>query len=323
MSKHRLIIDTDTAGDDVVSLIIGLLHPKAQLEAITISVGNVGFNQQVENALYTVERCGRADQVPVYPGQANPLLVQWVSADYVHGQDGMGDSFYPKARQRPEATHGVDELIARVNASPGAITLLAQAPLTNIALAVTRDPGIAQKTKALYIMGGTYFAPGNITPAAEYNYYVDPEAAQIVFQAGFNIYMVDWGVCVRNAVLNDDDLADIAALDTDLSRFFLDVGRVAYKFNQSVGISGTTHPDSVVAAMIVDPEISLGWQSAHVEIETGGRVSRGASIVAPMGAKGVEDRFGRKPNAQVCLGANKERFKALLMELLRGTGSLG
>lgn len=317
MSKHRLIVDTDTAGDDVVSLLIGLLHPAAQLEAITISVGNVGFEQQVENALYTVERVGRSGEVPVYPGHKNPLLAPWVSADYVHGKDGMGDSFFPRARQRAESVHAVDELIARINRAPGEITLLAQAPLTNIAMAVARDPSIAQKTRALYIMGGTYFAPGNITPAAEYNYYVDPEAAQIVFGAGFTIYMVDWGVCVRNAVFNDDDLAEIRALGTDLSRFFLDVNRVAYRFNQTVGINGTTHPDSVVAAMIVDPAISLGWRPAHVEIETGGRVSRGASVIAPIGEKGVEDRFGRKANAYVCEGADKERFKALLIDLLR------
>src|SRR5690606_788626 len=125
----------------------------------------------------TIEMAGRSGEVPVYPGCAEPLLNRWVSADYVHGRDGMGDSFFPKARQRPEAQHAVDALIERINAAPGELTILAQAPLTNIAAAVIRDPSIARKVKALYIMGGTYFAPGNITPAAEYNFFVDPEAA--------------------------------------------------------------------------------------------------------------------------------------------------
>jgi len=112
----RLIIDTDTAGDDVTSLLIALLHPNAQLEAITICNGNVEFEQQVENALYTVEQAGK--RVPVYPGCPKPLVADWVDAAYVHGQDGMGDSFFPKATQRPEPEHAVDELVRRINESP-------------------------------------------------------------------------------------------------------------------------------------------------------------------------------------------------------------
>jgi len=133
MSGVRLIIDTDTAGDDVTSLLIGLLHPNAQLEAITICCGNVGFEQEVENALYTVEQAGRGGEVPVYAGCDRPLIAEWVGAEYVHGQDGMGDSFFPKAKQRPEPEHAVDELLRRASESPGELTILAQAPLTKAA----------------------------------------------------------------------------------------------------------------------------------------------------------------------------------------------
>ena len=159
---ERLIVDTDTAGDDVTSLLIALLHPNAQLEAITICNGNVEFAQQVENALYTVEQAGKG--IPVYPGCPKPLVADWVDAAYVHGEDGMGDSFFPKATQRPEPEHAIDELVRRINEAPGALNVLAQAPLTNIAAAVTRDPSIAQKVKRLWIMGG---GVGNITPAAQ------------------------------------------------------------------------------------------------------------------------------------------------------------
>ncbi|ADU50368.1 Inosine/uridine-preferring nucleoside hydrolase [Thermaerobacter marianensis DSM 12885] len=311
----RLIIDTDTAGDDVNSLLIALLHPEIQLEAVTISVGNVGFEQQIENALYTIEMAGRSGQVPVYPGCATPLLSEWVAADYVHGRDGMGDSFFPKARQRPEPKHAVDALIERIHAAPGELTILAQAPLTNIAAAVIRDPSIAAKVKTLYIMGGTYFAPGNITPAAEYNFYVDPEAARIVFRAGFDIRLVDWGLCVRDTVLDDADLDDIRRLDTELARFYLQVNRVVRRFNETVGIRGVTHPDSIVAAMIADPAIARGWQPCQVDIETRGELTRGASVITPAEYAGVEKRV-EKPNAQVCLGADKARFKALLMDIL-------
>src|SRR5262245_12937699 len=166
----RLIIDTDTAGDDVTSLLIALRHPNAQLEAVTICNGNVAFDQQIENALYTIEQAGR--DVPVYPGCPRPLVAEPVDAAYVHGQDGMGGSFFPKPSLRPSFEHAVDELVRRVDESPGELTLLAQAPLTNIAAAVVRDPSLARNVKRLYVMGG---GVGNITPAAEFNFYVDPE----------------------------------------------------------------------------------------------------------------------------------------------------
>lgn len=312
----RLIVDTDTAGDDVNSLLIALLHPAIQVEAITISVGNVGFEQQIENALYTLEMTGKSE-IPVYPGHADPLVVPWVTADYVHGKDGMGDSFFPRAKVRPQAKHAVDALVERINAAPGELTILAQAPLTNIAMAVRRDPSIAGKVKALYIMGGTYFAPGNITPAAEYNFFVDPEAAKIVFEAGFNIRMVDWGLCVRDTVLDDADLEEIGALGTQLSAFYLAVNRTTKEFNKSVGINGTTHPDSIVAALIADPAIATGWTSCRVDIETGGTLSRGASVVNPVAYKGIERRGKLVPNAEVCDGADRARFKAMLLEVLR------
>jgi purine nucleosidase len=313
----RLIVDTDTAGDDVNSLLIALLHPAIQVEAVTISVGNVSFEQQIENALYTLEMAGRSGEIPVYPGHTDPLVVPWVTADYIHGRDGMGDSFFAKAKQRPEKQHAVDALVERINRAPGELSILAQAPLTNIAMAVRRDPSVARKLKTLYIMGGTYFAPGNITPAAEYNFYVDPEAARIVFDAGFNIRMVDWGVCVRNGVLDHDDIAEIAALDTQLSRFYLAVNRTNLAFNQSVDIGGLVHTDSLVAAIIADPGIATAWTPCRVDIETGGVFSRGASIVHPLAHKGVERRGTLAPNAQVCEGADTQRFKALLLQVLR------
>ena len=136
----------------------------------------------------------------------------------------MGDSFFPQAAQRPEAEHAVDELIRRVNESPGELTILAQAPLTNIAAAVVRDPSIAQKVKRLYVMGGGI---GNITPAAEFNFYVDPEAAKIVFKAGFPLTLFTWTLTLSHGVFFDDDLARIDALDTPLARFYRQVTRKA------------------------------------------------------------------------------------------------
>jgi purine nucleosidase len=167
--------------------------------------------------------------VPVYAGCPKPLVADWVDAAYVHGRDGMGDSFFPKARQRREPEHAVDELVRRVNESPGELTLLAQAPLTNIATAVVRDPSIAAKVRGLYIMGGGI---GNITPAAEFNFYVDPEAAKIVFKAGFPITLFTWTLTLSHGVFFDADLERIDAVDTPLARFYRKVTRKAEEFER-------------------------------------------------------------------------------------------
>ena len=155
---------------------------------------------------------GRGGEVPVYPGCSQPFIAEWAGAEYVHGMDGMGDSFFPKAKQRPEAEHGVDALVRLVDESPGELTILAQGPLTNIAAAVTLDPTLPEKVDHLWIMGG---GAGNITPAAEYNFYVDPEAAKIVFAAGFRTTLFTWSLTLTHGVFDDDKLARIDALDTD------------------------------------------------------------------------------------------------------------
>jgi purine nucleosidase len=304
----RLIIDTDTAGDDVFSLLLALLDPRAQLEAITICCGNVRFEQEIENALYTVEQAGRSGEVPVYAGCSEPLSAEWVGAEYVHGQDGMGDSGFPRAKQRPEPEDAVDELLRRVDESPGELTILAQAPLTNLAAAVTRDPAIAGKVSHLYVMGG---GVGNITPAAEYNFYVDPEAAKIVLAAGFPLTLFTWTLTRTHGVFDDDKLARIAALDTPLSRFFGQVNRKAREFDDRVNrLGGSTHPDSMVCAAILDPSLILAAEDAVVDVETGGELTRGWNLIDTLG------RTGREPNARVVTDFDTERFFELMLSVL-------
>jgi purine nucleosidase len=305
----RLIVDTDTAGDDVFSLLLALRDPRAQLEAITICCGNVRFDQEIENALYTVEQAGRGGEVPVYAGCRKPLLAEWAGAEYVHGADGMGDSGFPRAKQRPEQEHAVDELVRRVNESPGELTILAQAPLTNLAAAVTHDPSIAGKVAHLYVMGG---GVGNITPAAEYNFYVDPEAAKIVLAAGFPLTLFTWTLTRSNGVFRDDKLARIEALDTPLSRFFGQVNRKALEFDSTVvGLGGSTHPDSMTCAAILDPSLILAAQDAVVDVETGGELTRGWNLIDTLG------RTGREPNARVVTDFDTERFFELMLSVLR------
>lgn len=309
----RLIIDTDTAGDDCVSMLIALRSPGVTVEAITINCGNVDFDQQVENALYTLEAAGVGGAIPVYPGARQPLLHPHQTVEHIHGRDGMGDSFFPRATQWPAAEHAVDALIRLINAHPGAFTIVAQAPLTNLALAVRQDPSIAHKVEHLWIMGGTNNALGNVTPAAEFNVYVDPEAAKIVFGAGFPLTMVGWEICLRHAVLDDAAWRDIEALGTPLARFFMDVNRVARRFDIENSVTaGSTHPDAIVAAMAIDPSIMTSSGDYYVDVETRGEFTRGATVVDLLGV------LGRPPNARVCLAADGARFRARLMDVLRG-----
>jgi purine nucleosidase len=300
---ERLIIDTDTAGDDVTSLLIALLHPNAQLDAITICNGNVEFDQQVENALYTLEQVG--SDVPVYPGCRKPMVNDPVDAAYVHGQDGMGDSFFPRASHRPAAEHAVDELVGRVQEAPGELTILAQAPLTNLAAAVVRDPAFASNVKRLVVMGG---GVGNITPAAEFNFYVDPEAAKIVCAAGFELTLFTWTLTLSHGVFYDDDLARIDAVDTDLARFYRQVTRKAEAFERSLGVPGTTHPDSMACAAIVDPSLVLASRPAFLDVETRGELTRGYSHI---------DFASATPNCTVVTDYDTQRFLELFLEVLR------
>ncbi len=220
----------------------------------------------------------------------------------------MGDSFFRRAEQRPEPEHAVDALIRLVNDNPGELTILAQAPLTNIAAAVIRDPSIAGKVERLYVMGG---GAGNVTPAAEFNFYVDPEAARIVFKAGFPITLFTWTLTLSHGVFSDEKLERLHAMDTPLTRYFEQVNRKALEFERSTGIQGSTHPDSMVAAAIVDPSLVLGGRDCFVDVETGGELTRGYSVIDTLGT------LGREPNAFVVEDYDTDRFFELMAEVLR------
>lgn len=312
----HLVVDTDTAGDDVISLLLALHTPGVEVHGITINVGNVDFDHQVENALKTVEVSRRAGQVPVYPGARLPLMRPWVSADYVHGSDGMGESQFAPVAQRPENRHAVEYLIEASHRWDGELVLVAQAPLTNVALAVRQDPEFASRVGQLWIMGGSANGLGNVDPLSEYNFYVDPEAAAIVFDAGFNLYMVGWDITLADSVLGMEDLARIEKMNTSLSRFFMQTQRQVIQFNQTQGIMGTTHPDAITMAMALDRAIWLDGADYYVGIETTGTLTRGTSVVDRIGA------WNKKPNAHVCLKADRNRFREVLLAMLE-TGDTG
>jgi purine nucleosidase len=313
--KTRLIIDTDTAGDDAFSLLLALRHPDAQLDAVTICNGNVAFDQQVENALYTIEVAGRGGEVPVYRGCPRPIMGRWRAAAF-HGTDGMSEAHFPAAAQRPAPGHAIDAIIDLIMGNPGEISIVAQAPLTNIALAFLKEPRIAQALKHLWIMGGTDNAVGNASPAAEFNFFVDPEAAKIVFGAGFPITLSTWTLTLNSGSIDAAAVARIEALDTPLSRFFMTVSRVPReRAFERYGKTVSTHPDSLTCACAIDERLILESSDQTVDIEVGGETTRGLSSIYP--PRLVASWPERETNARVIRNADTNGYLEMLLSVLK------
>lgn len=304
---RRMIIDTDTAADDSFAMLVGLRHPAARLEAVTIVAGNVAFEQQVENALITIDQAGRGGEVPVHLGARRPLLREWVEAS-AHG-DGKGNHDWPTPAQGSSDEDAAHAIVRIVNESPGEIDIVAIGPLTNIATAVAIDRDLPRTARSLWIMGGCDNSVGNITAAAEYNFYVDPEAAAIVLDAGFDITLVTWTVTLQGALWTADQLAAIERLGTPLSRFFTILDRPNLEFNDSVGIVGSTHPDSLTAMLLVEPELIVGSRQARVRVETASDLTRGYSLVDDRPERGA-------PNARVIDAVDAEAFYRSYCRLL-------
>ena len=306
-----VLIDTDTAGDDVTSLLLALRWPGIDLVGVTTVAGNVYLDEAVRNALYTVEVADR-DDVPVHAGADRPLLRELVTAHYVHGEDGMGNSNFPAPGKTAEDEHAVDAIVRLATEHAGELEIVAQAPLTNLALALFRDPGLPGKIKRLWVMGGANNSLGNITPAAEFNFFVDPEAAHLVLNAGFEVTLVPWDVCVNDGILLRDELAPIEALDTDLSRFYLAVNKAAWDFvHRQYGIDGISHPDALVTAMLIDDRVVVERDRYFVDVEYKGELTAGYSVIDTMHV------LRREPNADVVVRADKERFTQMLIQVLR------
>ena len=307
---RRFLIDTDTASDDAVALVIALNNPEIRIEAITVVAGNVPLEQGVQNALYTVERCGK--QVPVYAGLAKPLLRPLETAQFVHGQDGMGEIGLPLTGRTPADEHAVNIIIDTIRRFAGEITLVTLGPLTNVAVALTRDPSLASMVNECVVMGGIGLGYGNVVPAAEYNIWVDPDAAKIVFESGLPITMVGWDISQRYATFDDAQAEELKSL-SPLGAFCVDIQEGLRRFGmEKLDLGGFDLPAPIAMAVAIDPTAATVTKHLHVAIETKSELTRGATVVDHLRITGQE------PNARVVLAASRERFLHVLYDAVKG-----
>ncbi len=278
MPDHDLLIDTDTASDDAVALIMALRTPGVAVRGITTVAGNVGLQQATANALLVAELCG-AGHVPVHAGCDRPLLRQHVHAQWFHGRDGLSDLGFRPARTAPSAGHAVDAILDLTARHPG-LTLVTLGPLTNVAVAVARDPTLAGRVGRCVVMGGNPCCVGNVTPAAEYNVWCDPEAAEVVLRSGLNVELVGWHLCRGDAALDAADVAAVRRIGTPLADFAIDCNRTAAAaYAVQTGHAGISLPDPTAMAVALDPAVVTGASSHPVRVECHSDLTRGQTIV--------------------------------------------
>jgi purine nucleosidase len=301
MSKNRrLWIDTDTASDDAVAIVMALRHPNTEVIGMSVVIGNVPVEMGVQNALYTAELCGKS--IPVHAGAALPLVRAFATAQHVHGADGMGDIGLPLKGRTATSNDAIRAMIDAFRKEPGELELVALGPLTNLALAIRIEPQFASWVKRCVIMGGTGVLPGNATPLSEFNWWIDPESVHIVLESGMKVEMVGWDVSLADSVI-DTDLAEELRNLGPLGQFSIDIQKALRRFIQEVtGRTGFDWPDPIAMAVTLEPDIATSEAHLRVEVSLGLGHERGQTIVDHLG------NTKREPNCRVVYRVDRERF---------------
>ena len=287
----RVIIDTDPGVDDALALLLAMRSPELKIEGITPVAGNVPLELGLPNALRMVEIAGRTD-IPVAAGAKAPLLRRLVTATYVHGENGLGGTVFPEPKAKPIAEPAAEFIRRIVRKYPGEVTLISIGPLTNIATALMLDTELAGMVKGIVLMGGS-LSGGNITPAAEFNIYVDPEAARMVFQSGIPITMVGLDA-TRKTSLTEDHVRRLEAAQNPVSQAAAKIGRNAINHNRERGfLVGPNMHDSLAVAAFLDPSI-LTFKDFYIDVETHGELTAGETL----GYSPSAGDLRRKPEAE-------------------------
>jgi len=299
-----LVIDTDTASDDAVALLMAARSPHATIRAVTTVAGNVPLPMATRNALVTLELVG-ATAVPVYEGLAGPLMRTLSTAQNVHGDDGMSGVSFPAPTMSIEREHAVDALRLIAASEPGQHTLVTLGPLSTVAAALLVDPELLTRFRHVYLMAGAFDGIGNVHSVGEFNVWADPEAATIVFNAAGDKTFVGWDMSWRYAVMNPDEQSALAAVGP-LGEFVVGINACVDEFARvHSGLVGLDLPDPIAMAVALDPSIATS-QSCHVTVGLDD-IGRGGTF--------VDRRLpAMTPNANYITSVDEARFKTMLTE---------
>src|SRR5580700_5950194 len=323
-SAKKIILDTDPGTDDAMALMLALNSPELDLRAITVVPGNVTARQGLENALRMVSLANRCD-IPVAAGAQHPLFQKLVTAEFWHGKNGLANIELPASKCKVDPRYGPDLIIELIHANPHEITLVPVGPLTNIALALEKDPSIVPLVKEVIIMGGS-ITGGNVNAAAEANIYNDPEAAQIVFHAGWPLTMVGLDVGDKT-LLSPKYLEQLGQTHGPVNDFIYQVAHYLIDLSAQFGSDGTPMYDPLAVGVAIDATL-VKAPPMHVDVETRGEFTRGETVanrhnmvernVLQGDRYMVEGVDKVEPNAKVCVDVDADRFLQLFVSRIRG-----
>jgi len=323
-TPKKIIFDTDPGTDDAMALMLALHSPELDVRAITVVPGNVTATQGLENALRMVSLANRCD-IPVAAGAQHPLFQRLITAEFWHGKNGLANVELPPSKCKVDARFGPDLIIQMVHAAPHEITLVPVGPLTNIALVVEKDPSIVPLVKEVVLMGGS-ISGGNVNAAAEANIYNDPEAAQIVFKAGWPVTMVGLDVGDKT-LLSQKYLDQLASTHGPVNDFIHAVAKYLVNLSAQFGSAGTPMYDPLAVGVAIDPTL-VKAPEMHVDVETKGEFTRGETVANRRGyiernvLHGdhyvIEGADKVSPNAKVCVEVDADRFLQLFVSRIQG-----
>jgi purine nucleosidase len=301
----RIIFDTDPGIDDACAILLALASPELSLEGLSVVHGNCSLEQGTVNALSVLELANAA-HIPVARGCELPLVQPSLLAPETHGNTGLGYAELPLPKNGPIVQHAIDFLIERILASPGEITLLAIAPLTNVALAIRQEPRIVQALKEIIIMGGALRHEGNTSALGEFNTYVDPHAAQIVYQAGIPATLVPLDVTYQ-CILTPADVNRLLDIDSPITKFVAEATRFYMEFHDEYQqIEGCVINDPLALGLTFAPELCT-YQDLPVEVDLSGGISMGKTVADFY-------NYTKKPaNLKVAIGVHARDFIELFV----------
>lgn len=317
---RKFIIDTDTGSDDAVALMMAVLSTEAEVLGLTTVSGNVRLEQATRNALMTLEVCG-GSTLPVCPGLDQPMYGAPVTAENVHGDDGMGDLDLIHPTGESAGVHGVDFLLEQVRKYPGELELIMLGPATNVAAAILRDREAMAGLKHIWSMGTAGFGRGNTTPVAEFNVYADPGSYRVLVESGISLTIigadVSLGTAAWEAAWNQGDMERIAASGT-IGKFAVDCNRALLEYNLRNGRHMVDLPDAVAMAVALWPEVILEAKECGCYCHTGQDPCYGQVVFYdPEEELAIPTRMP-KARARVITKLHAERYKARLEALLSG-----